>query len=136
MYQTYLKFNGETVPVKKDDYTVSYNDVVSEGSGTTEAGTVIRDVIREGVPSISVNLDVTVAWLKKLRAYKKLPSITVRWLDPETGELSSAAISSIMRPVSPETVLLSAPSDPGHTPLPAVNPETMKSIASAAARKT
>ena len=92
MFQTYLKFNGETVPVKKDDYTVSYNDVVSEGSGTTEAGTVIRDVIREGVPSISVNLDVTVAWLKKLRAYKKLPSITVRWLDPETGGLSERAM--------------------------------------------
>ena len=88
MYQTYLKFNGEAVPVKKDDYTVSYNDVVSEGSGTTEAGTVIRDVIREGVPSISVQLDVSVSWLKKLRAYKKLPSITVNWFDPETGALS------------------------------------------------
>lgn len=88
MYQTYLKFNGETVPVKKDDYTVSYNDVVSEGSGTTEAGTVIRDVIREGVPSISVSLDVSITWLKKLRSYKKLPSITVNFFDPETGTLS------------------------------------------------
>ncbi len=92
MYQTYLKFNGETVPVKKDDYTVSYNDVVSEGSGTTEAGTVIRDVIREGVPSIAVSFDVTVTWLKKLRAYKKLPAITVNWLDPETGALSERAM--------------------------------------------
>ena len=88
MFQTYLKFNGETVPVKKNDYTVSYNDVVSGGSGTTEAGTVIRDVIREGVPSISVNLDVSITWLKKLRAYKKLPSITVNWFDPDTGALS------------------------------------------------
>ena len=88
MFQTYLQFNGETVPVKKDDYSVSYNDVVSGGSGTTEAGTVIRDVIREGVPSISVNLDVSIKWLKKLRAYKKLPSMTVRWFDPETGSLS------------------------------------------------
>lgn len=88
MYQTYLKFNGEKLPVKKDDYSVSYNDVVSGGSGTTEAGTTIRDVIREGVPSISVNLDVTIIWLKKLRAYKKLPAITVGWFDPETGALS------------------------------------------------
>ena len=88
MYQIYLQFNGETIPVKKDDYSVSYNDVVSGGSGTTEAGTVIRDVIREGVPSISVNLDVSVTWLRKLRTYKKLSSITVNWFDPETGELS------------------------------------------------
>lgn len=88
MYQTYLKFNDETVPVKKDDYTVSYNDVVSGGSGKTEAGTVIRDVIREGVPSISVNLDVTITWLKKLRAYKKRPALTVSWFDPDTGALS------------------------------------------------
>lgn len=90
MYQTYLQFNGETVPVKKDDYAVSYNDVVSGGSGTTEAGTIIRDVIREGVPSISVNLDVTVTWLKKIRAYKKLPSLAVKWFDPETGSLSES----------------------------------------------
>ena len=92
MYQTYLKFNGEAVPVKRDDYTVSYNDVVSGGSGTTEAGTTIRDVIREGVPSIAVNLDVSITWLKKLRAYKKLPAITVEWFDPEIGALSSGAM--------------------------------------------
>ena len=90
MYQIYLQFSGETIPVKKDDYSVSYSDVVSGGSGTTEAGTVIRDVIREGVPSISVNLDVTITWLKKLRAYKKLPAITVRWFDPETGAMSES----------------------------------------------
>ena len=55
----------------------------------TEAGTTIRDVIREGVPSISVTIPVSAAWLKTLRKLKKDPSLNVEWLDPETGELSS-----------------------------------------------
>lgn len=88
-FQTYLKINGKDIPVQKDDYSIDYADVVADSGGVTEAGTTIRDVIREGVPSISVTLPVSASWLKTLRKLKKEPSLNVEWLDPETGELSS-----------------------------------------------
>ena len=88
-FQTYLKINGTALPVQKDDYSVDYSDVVADSGGVTEAGTTIRDVIREGVPSISVTIPVSVAWLKRLRKLKKQPYLNVEWRDPETGELSA-----------------------------------------------
>ena len=88
-FQTYIKLNGTALPVQKDDYSIDYTDVVADSGGVTEAGTTIRDVIREGVPSISVTLPVSASWLKKLRKLKKEPYLNVEWLDPETGELSS-----------------------------------------------
>ncbi len=88
-FQTYLKINGKALPVQKDDYAVDYSDVIADSGGVTEAGTTIRDVIREGVPSISVNLPVSVSWLKKLRMMKREPHVNVEWMDPETGQLSS-----------------------------------------------
>ena len=88
-FQTYLKINGYALPVQKDDYSITYGDVVADSGGVTEAGTTIRDVIREGVPSISVTLPVSASWLKTLRKLKKEPSLNVEWLDPDTGELSS-----------------------------------------------
>ncbi len=91
-FQTYLKINGTALPVQKDDYSVDYTDVIADSGGVTEAGTTIRDVIREGIPSISVTIPVSLTWLKKLRKMKKLPSLTVEWMDPETGELSTGAM--------------------------------------------
>ena len=88
-FQTYLKINGKALPVQKDDYAVDYSDVIADSGGVTEAGTTIRDVIREGVPSISVNLPVSVSWLKKLRMMKREPHVNVEWMDPATGQLSS-----------------------------------------------
>ena len=88
-FQTYLRINGEALPVQKDDYTVDYSDVVADSGGVTEAGTTIRDVIREGVPSISVTIPVSLTWLKKLRRYKREPYLNVEWMNPETGSLSS-----------------------------------------------
>lgn len=88
-FQTYIKLNGTALPVQKDDYSIDYTDVVADSGGVTEAGTTIRDVIREGVPSISVTIPVSASWLKRLRKLKKEPYLNVEWLDPETGELSS-----------------------------------------------
>jgi len=91
-FQTYLKINGAALPVQKDDYSVEYNDVVADSGGVTEAGTTIRDVIREGVPSISVSLPVSRTWLKKLRRLKKEPYLDVEWLDPETGDMTAGVM--------------------------------------------
>ena len=88
-FQTYLKINGEALPVQKDDYSVAYSDVVADSGGVTEAGTTIRDVIREGVPSISVTIPVSLTWLKKLRRMKREPYLNVEWMNPETGSLST-----------------------------------------------
>ena len=88
-FQTYLKINGVALPVQKDDYSVEYSDVVADSGGVTEAGTTIRDVIREGVPSISVTIPVSITWLKRLRKMKKEPSLSVEWFDPDTGLLST-----------------------------------------------
>ena len=88
-FQTYLKINGVALPVQKDDYSVDYSDVVADSGGVTEAGTTIRDVIREGVPSISVSIPVSLNWLKKLRKMKKEPYLNVEWFDPDSGELAS-----------------------------------------------
>ena len=83
-FKTYLKINGFALPVQKDDYSIDYSDVVADSGGVTEAGTTIRDVIREGVPSVT--------WLKKLRKLKKEPYLNVEWLDPETGELTTGTM--------------------------------------------
>ena len=91
-FQTYLRINGAALPVQKDDYSVEYNDVVADSGGVREAGTTIRDVIREGVPSISVSLPVSRAWLKKLRRLKKEPYLDVEWLDPETGDMTTGVM--------------------------------------------
>ena len=91
-FQTYLRINGEALPVQKDDYTVDFSDVIADSGGVTEAGTTIRDVIREGVPSISVTIPVSLTWLKKLRKMKREPYLNVEWLDPETGSLSSSVM--------------------------------------------
>ena len=91
-FKTYLKINGTALPVQKDDYSIDYSDVVADSGGVTEAGTTIRDVIREGVPSISVTLPVSSSWLKRLRKYKKEPYLDMEWLDPENGELSSGTM--------------------------------------------
>ena len=91
-FLTYLKINGIALPVQKDDYSVDYSDVVADSGGVTEAGTTIRDVIREGVPSISVTIPVSASWLKRLRKMKKEPYLNVEWLDPETGALSTGVM--------------------------------------------
>lgn len=81
----YLTINGEALPIERDNYKVSYRDILSDDGGETEAGTTIRTVIREGVPSIAVSFNVTETWLRKIRAFKKFSSLNVVFYD--CGEL-------------------------------------------------
>lgn len=82
-HQQYLKFNGENIPMPAS-YDISLSDIEADSGGTTEAGTTQRDVIREGIVEISVSFHVSKRWLMKLSAYKKLPKITVGYLDTAT----------------------------------------------------
>lgn len=86
----YLVFNNENIP-NPVSYARSPEDVLADSSGETEAGTTQRDVVREGVNNIPLTFQVSPIWLKKFAAYKKLPSINVKFLDPITGQLSTTA---------------------------------------------
>lgn len=83
----FLKISGEEIPVKKDDYTLSYIDVEASSTGKTEAGTNHVDIIREGVPEVAVSLTVTRTWLQKLRTYKKAGVLSCHYYDAEVGGL-------------------------------------------------
>ncbi len=85
----YLIFNNENIPMPAS-YDLDLSDVEADSGGVTEAGTTQRDVVREGVAEIKVSFNVSQIWLKKLSAYKKLPAITVQYLDTSTMQLTSA----------------------------------------------
>ena len=59
-----LEFDGETLPFP-DSYDVDFSDVEADSSGETEAGTRQRDLVRQGVPTISGSFSVTRGWLEK-----------------------------------------------------------------------
>lgn len=79
-YQTYLVFNNEKLPLP-DTYDLSLSTIEADSSGTTEAGTYQRDVIRTGIVKISVAMATSAKWLKKLTAYSKESSLNVDYFD-------------------------------------------------------
>lgn len=79
----YLVFNNENIPMPAS-YDISLSDIEADSGGTTEAGTTQRDVVREGVVEIKVSFNVSKRWLQKFSDYKKLPKITVGYLDTST----------------------------------------------------
>lgn len=85
-HMQYLIFNGENIPMPAS-YSVDLSDIEAD-SGITEAGTTQRDVVREGVVEIKVSFNVSKRWLMKFSAYKKLPKMTVSYLDMATMELT------------------------------------------------
>ncbi len=82
-HMQYLVFNNENIP-KPASYDISLSDVEADSGGTTEAGTIQHDVVREGVVEIKVSFNASKRWLQKFSAYKKLSSITVGYLDTAT----------------------------------------------------
>lgn len=84
----YLKFNGTTLPFP-DSYDISLSAIEAESSGETEAGTIQRDVVRQGVVNISVSFSVTAKWLKNLTGYSKKDKLSVDYFDTETAELKN-----------------------------------------------
>ncbi len=77
-----LYFNSEEVALLKGSYKLNYTDV--ESLNKSEAGTTIREMIREGVLKISVSTYADDEWAQKFRAYKALDSLTVKYYDPST----------------------------------------------------
>ena len=81
----YLKLNGMALPLP-DSYEVELAAVEVDSSGETEAGTIQRDVVRQGVVTISVSFSVTAGWLKRLTAFSKMDKLTVLYFDTEILE--------------------------------------------------
>ncbi len=84
---TFLKISGEEIPVKRDDYSLAYPDIEASSTGQTEAGTKHVDLIREGVPEVSVTLTVTRTWLQKLRLFKRAGVLDCEYYDAGSGAL-------------------------------------------------
>ena len=84
-HMQYLKFNNENIPMPVS-YSMDLSDIEADSGGITEAGTTQRDVVREGIVEIKVSFNVSKRWLMKFSAYKKLPKITVSYLDMATME--------------------------------------------------
>ena len=84
----YLKFDGTVLPLP-DSYEVTLLAVEADSSGETEAGTLQRDVVRQGVVNISVAFSVTAKWLKLLTGYSKKDKLSVDYFDTETAEMKS-----------------------------------------------
>ena len=83
----YLNFNGSDLPLP-DSYDVDLSAVEADTKGETEAGTTQRDVVRQGVVTISVSFSVSATWLKRLSAYSKQDKLTVKYFDTSTLEIS------------------------------------------------
>ena len=84
----YLKFDGTVLPLP-DSYDVSLSAVEADSSGETEAGTTQRDVVRQGIVTISVSFSVTAKWLKALTAYSKQDKLSVDYFDTETADMKN-----------------------------------------------
>ncbi|MFD1403754.1 hypothetical protein [Robinsoniella peoriensis] len=78
----YLKFNGVALPLPTS-YDCELSAVEADTTGETEAGTTQRDVVRQGVVSISAAFSVSPLWLKKLTAYSKQDKLAVQYFDTE-----------------------------------------------------
>lgn len=74
----YIFFDGEKLP-RPEEYQVGVSDILTDGSGETEAGTQQRDFKRRSVPEISMTFMVTKKWLLKFRRYRSQDKITVRY---------------------------------------------------------
>lgn len=78
-----LKFDTEYFPLTKGSYNLTPQN--KETVNETEAGTIIRDIKRLGVPHLSVTSTVDSTWYKKLyEYYTKGSKVTVGYFSPET----------------------------------------------------
>ena len=85
-----LYFDEEEVVLLKGSYKLSYED--EEAINKSEAGTKMREIIREGVPKISVSTFALDEWYQKFREYKARDSIEVSYYDP--SELAYSTITA------------------------------------------
>ena len=106
-----LFFDEEEVVLYKGSYTLAYSDV--EAVNKSEGGTTVREVIREGVPKISVKTYALDEWFQKFRQYKAQDSIEVAYYDPE--ELAFSTMTAYISNFAFELVYADASTEEGAT---------------------
>lgn len=106
-----LFFDEEEVVLYKGSYTLAYSDV--EAVNRSEGGTTVREVIREGVPKISVKTYALDEWFQKFRQYKAQDSIEVAYYDPEG--LAFSTMTAYMSNFAFELVYADASAEEGVT---------------------
>lgn len=78
-----LKFDTEYFPLTKGNYALNLQN--KETINETEAGTIVRDVKRLGVPHISVSSTIDDTWFQKLQGYYVSgTALTIYYLNPAT----------------------------------------------------
>ena len=88
-----LIFGSDEFPLYKGSYSLSIQN--KETVNETEAGTLIRDVKRTGVPKLSISSPIDDTWYQKLYQYSDDTSITFSYFDPNT--LTSQTFSGFMQ---------------------------------------
>ena len=77
----YLKINDDILPVEpKTGYELNLGNY--EYIATTEAGTTVRDLVRSGIPSISVNFYCDREMLLDMRRYNSELYVNVYFYSP------------------------------------------------------
>lgn len=77
----YLKINDDILPVEPHKgYEVDFKNY--EVINNTEAGTKTRNLVRSGIPTISVNLECDKVMLTDMRRYNKQLSLDVFYYSP------------------------------------------------------
>ena len=79
----YVTIDNVRIPIQRNNYNVSTRDIVSDGSGTTEAGTIIRDIIRRKVPTVSFSLVLTKSKLQDISKLLYMDEIMANILDAD-----------------------------------------------------
>lgn len=104
-----LYFNNEKIELYRGSYKLAYAD--EESINKSEAGTKIRELVREGVLKISVSTYADDTWIKKFRDYKAEPLIEVSYYDP--AELAFTEFNGYMTNFSCDLVKGNASADEG-----------------------
>lgn len=77
----YLKINNVEIPVEPHKgYEVEYTDC--ENVNETEGGTVVRDVVRLNIPTISVSYDCNKSMLMQIKNFKNTFFLDVKFYEP------------------------------------------------------
>lgn len=106
-----LFFDQEEVELYKGSYVLAYSD--EEALNKSEAGTKIREIIREGVPKISVKTYALDEWYQKFREYKAQDSVEVSYYDP--AELAYSTFTAYITNFAYELVWADVSAEEGAT---------------------
>lgn len=73
-----------------DSYSLSVNDILTDNSSETEAGTKQFDFVRKNIHVIELEFTATSKWSKRFSEWRNMDKVNVQYTN-ELGELSAPA---------------------------------------------